>query len=92
MLFSLKNSNPFKYSKILNDESSSKDLIKLCEFPVHQKWQLVYRATDHGFGFKDFHAKCSGQNRCLTIVKSESGNIFGGYTDGAWSKSLLFIK
>ena len=58
---------------------------KLCEFSKDQRWQLVYRATEHGFGFNDFHSKCA--NKCSTIIKSDHGNVFGGYTDAAWNKS-----
>ena len=62
------------------------DLIDLCEIPSDSKWKLTYRATEHGFGFDDFHSKCAGKKNCLTIVKSENGNVFGGYIDGAWNK------
>ena len=62
------------------------DFIDLCEIPIDSKWALTYRATEHGFSFNDFHLKCTEQEKCLTIVKSEKGNVFGGYIDGAWYK------
>ena len=67
--------------------NKSAELTKLCEFSEDQKWQLVYRATEHGFGYDDFHAKCTKKNKCLTIIKSDNGNVFGGYTDASWNKS-----
>ena len=70
--------------------NNSAELTKLCEFPEYQKWQLVYRATEHGFGFNDFHAKSINLNNCLTIIKSESGNVFGGYTDATWNKRFKY--
>ena len=62
------------------------DLMRLCEIPSDSNWNLTYRATEHGFSFNDFHLKCANQMNCLTIVKAESGNLFGGYIGGAWSK------
>ena len=89
-MFLFKISNPFSNSKILNEKSSI-DLMKLCEFSEQQEWRLVYRATDHGFGFEDFHGRCSGQKKCLTIIKAEGGNIFGGYTGNAWNKEAKYM-
>ena len=68
------------------------DLIRLCEVSIVSKWNLTYRATQHGLGFNNFHSKCADQMNCLTIVKSESGNVFGGYIDGAWSKEGHYKK
>ena len=73
----------FKDSLILSTLSMRNYFIDLCEIPIDSKWTLTYRATEHGFGFNDFHLKCAEQEKCLTIVKSENGNVFGGYIDGA---------
>ena len=51
----------------------------------------MYRASENGFGFEDFHAKCAGHKKCLTIIKSDSGNVFGGYTDTRWNESKSWI-
>ena len=68
------------------------DLIRLCEIASDSKWKLTYRASEHGFGFDDFHSKCAFQKNCLTIMKSENGNVFGGYIDGAWNKKNEFME
>jgi len=34
-----------------------KDLMTLCEFPVDQEWNLIYRAQD-GFEASNFDSKC----------------------------------
>jgi hypothetical protein len=60
------------------------DLNLLCGFSLGQKWKLLYRGSVDGFGAVDFHRQCDGQSNTLTIVKSDSGNIFGGYTNVAW--------
>ena len=41
----------------------------------------MYRATTHGFGAKDFHARCDGLMRLLVLVRErEGGWLFGGFT------------
>ena len=48
----------------------------------------IYRATVDGFGSGDFHLKCDGVARTLTIVKAlGSGYVFGGYTEKEWSQN-----
>jgi len=59
-------------------------LVDLCEFPKDQKWELKYRGTRDGLKAGDFHSRCDGFVKTLTIVKATSGNIFGGYTEQAW--------
>ena len=68
------------------------NLVSLCEMSIDSKWNLAYRATEHGFGFDEFHSKCAEQEKCLTIVKSENENVFGGYIDGAWIKDNKWIR
>ena len=41
--------------------------------------------SENGFKASIFHEKCDNQGKTLTIVKSKSGSIFGGYTDIAWT-------
>ncbi len=43
----------------------------------------MYRASRDGFSGKDFHSRCDRMEKTLTVIKSESGNVFGGYTDKA---------
>jgi len=65
--------------------SEIKDLMLLCEFPVDQKWALIYRATQDGFEASQFHSKCDDKPNTLIIIKSTNDNIFGGYTEHSWS-------
>ena len=46
--------------------------------------KLLYRGSEHQFDCRKFHEFCDNKGATLTIIKSEKGNIFGGYT----SKSL----
>jgi hypothetical protein len=72
-------------SIILSSTNQIKDLILLCDIQTTKKWNLIYRASKDGFGAKDFHSKCDKQPNTLIIIKSENGNIFGGYTEQDWT-------
>jgi hypothetical protein len=67
-------------------------LAKLCEFPKSQEWKLLYRASIDGFLSKDFHSKCDRIENTLTVIKSESGNVFGGYTNKAWTPGVSELQ
>ena len=70
-------------SSILSLEQMS-DLMNFCQFNS-KRLTLVYKATEDGFGAADFHEKCNGVGHTLVLIQSESGNIFGGYTEADWS-------
>jgi hypothetical protein len=76
--------DPFK-SLILSTSKLLFDLVRLCDFSTHQKWTLLYRGTRDGFGARNFHLKCDGHSRTLTIIRSLGTKcIFGGYTEACW--------
>jgi hypothetical protein len=78
------------FSVILTELEQFKDLMNLCEFSVDQKWKLIYRASKDGFEKDKFHAKCDYKTNTLVIIKSENGNVFGGYTEQSWSSKYAF--
>jgi len=45
---------------------------------------LLYRGSRDGFTPEIFHKRCDGVARTLTVAKSTSGKIFGGYSDQPW--------
>ncbi len=67
-------------------------LVDLCEFPKDQKWELKYKGTRDGLKAADFHSRCDGIAKTLTVVKATSGNIFGGYAGQAWHSTGYYIK
>ena len=71
------------FSPFLSIELSS-SLMELIQFPSSSKFQLLYQASRDGFSSKDFHTKCDRIPKTLTIVKSTSDCIFGGYTEQTW--------
>lgn len=46
---------------------------------------LLYRASENKFRTITFHGLCDDKGPTITIVKSNFGNIFGGYTNIPWS-------
>ena len=80
----------FGDSLILN-RKLSQELIRLCGFSADDKWILMYRGSLHGFGAKDFHAKCDNVDKTLTLIKTTQSFIFGGWTKVAWD-SLSYWK
>ena len=52
---------------------------------------MKYRGTRDGFSSESFRNKCVGVENTLTIIKSTSGNIFGGFAEKAWVSSNQWI-
>jgi len=50
-----------------------------------KKFTLLWRGTRDGFEASKFHAKCDGKPNTLTVVKTTTGCIFGGYASVPWS-------
>jgi hypothetical protein len=46
--------------------------------------QLLYRATIDGFNASSFHSKCDNKSRTISIIKTTSNYVFGGYTNATW--------
>ncbi len=74
-----------KFESTIVSLDQQNKLVDLCEFSKDQKWKLKYRASRDGFNSADFHSKCDAVENTLTIIKTTSGNVFGGYTEKAWS-------
>ena len=50
-------------------------------------FKLLYRGTVDGKSAYDFHRKCDGIKKTISIIKTDNGAIFGGYAEYAWSKN-----
>eukprot|EP01084_Bolivina_argentea_P103945 186166_1 len=62
------------------------------------KFNLLYRASENEYLANKFHELCDGKGSNICIVKSNFGNIFGGYTSIGWEsdneyddKAFLFL-
>ena len=51
---------------------------------------LLYRASRDGYHPSTFHARCDGRARTVSIIKTKTNYIFGGYTAAAWSSTASY--
>lgn len=45
-----------------------------------KSFKILYKASDHNFSSDTFHKLCDGESPTITLIKSNFGNIFGGFT------------
>jgi len=48
------------------------------------KFELLWRGSLDGYGAGTFHSKCDNKKPTLTIISSNYGRIFGGFTSAVW--------
>ena len=46
--------------------------------------QKIMRGSEDGFSSSIFHQKCDNKGPTLTIIQSDQGKIFGGYSMIPW--------
>ena len=51
------------------------------------EWRLLFRASRDGFAALKFHSKCDNKGPTITVVKCGE-NIFGGFTEKAWTSKI----
>jgi len=68
----------------------TKAMLRLIEFDSApaKKYTLLWRGTRDGFEASKFHSLCDGKPNTLTVVKTTTDCIFGGYTSVPWSSVL----
>ena len=64
------------------------DFFKLLvtKLPSIRKFNHLFRASDHQYSAAKFHDLCDDKEGTLVIIKSNWGNIFGGYTLKSWKQ------
>lgn len=55
-----------------------------------KRFGVLYQGSRDGFTAEAFHTKCNRKGPTLTLVKSENGNIFGGYSTVSWGSKDAF--
>ena len=45
----------------------------------------IYKATRDGFSVKNIHLCCDEKGETVTVMRTTTGYLFGGYTDVSWS-------
>lgn len=56
------------------------------------KMTLVYKASSDSFTANAFHTKCDHYPKTLTLIKTNQGIRFGGYTEVTWNNDVDFKK
>ena len=51
-------------------------------------YKVLYKASDNSYSSQEFHHKCARELNTVTIIKSKSGNIFGGYRSTKFDSNL----
>jgi len=53
--------------------------------PVSKKiGNILYVASKDGDSGRDFHEKCDGKGPTIVIIRTTTGNVFGGYAGVSW--------
>ncbi|CDW72676.1 UNKNOWN [Stylonychia lemnae] len=52
---------------------------------------LCYRGTENGFTSQNFHQKCDYKGPTLTIIKTATGRVAGGYTSQPWKSASRWV-
>jgi hypothetical protein len=60
-------------------------LNQLCNNLAEEK--LIYRASRDGFSVSSFHSKCDNYSNTVTIIKTTSNSVFGGFTSATWTSN-----
>lgn len=50
-------------------------------------YKLLFKASINGYRVKDFHSICDGKSYTVTLVRTNIGRRFGGFTDQSWDQS-----
>ncbi|KAJ3070607.1 hypothetical protein HDU98_006361 [Podochytrium sp. JEL0797] len=54
--------------------------------PVNRsKMKLLFRGSTAEFDTSKFHEACDGKTNTVTVIKTVSGKVVGGYVDASWS-------
>ena len=56
------------------------------------KFDLLFRASENNHAVDKFHSLCDDKGATITIIQSNHGNIFGGYTSKSWASSRGYIR
>jgi hypothetical protein len=73
------------------DVGSHLQLLRV-SFGCSVRLELMFRASDHGFSAKAFHAKCDNIEDTLTLVRTEFGRTIAGYTNYKWNAVRGYVR
>ena len=67
----------------------------LTKLPSIRRFNSLFKASDHTYSAAKFHDYCDNKGRTISIIESNWGNIFGGYTSKSWkppNKDGAYVK
>jgi len=71
-----------------NSIISQEHLIQMANwFGDNTTWTLIYRSSRDGAHYSNFIDKVNNKGKCVVVIKSTAGYIFGGYNSFGWSSS-----
>ena len=50
-----------------------------------QKWLLCYKGSKDGFSAGQFHGKCDAYGTTVSVFRTTTATVFGGYVDASWA-------
>jgi len=54
--------------------------------------ETLFVASEDGDTAKQFHSACDAKGPTVVIIETTTGNVFGGYTDVAWSSANSYAS
>jgi len=76
----------FPASDVLSGSAVGRDVdAKFTEWLPGKTMRLLFRSSRDGASAASFHLLCDGQGPTVTLIKSSSGYVFGGYAGVEWS-------
>jgi hypothetical protein len=69
----------------------------ISSFPAHfhffakKAFHFLYRGSRHGFDSSAFHSHCDGYGDTVTIILTDNGCIFGGYSPCVWGSATGYV-
>jgi len=75
----------FMKESIIATTNEEKNLIKSWFDKINIRTELLFRGSVDGFRNSAFHAKCDDKGHTLSIIKTEYGEVFGGYAHINWT-------
>lgn len=90
-VYSLLSNDPsFLESQILTS-SEGRSFVSSLFSDTYGEVALLYRATEHGWQGRDFHSRADNKGPTVTIFKTNTGRIFGGYLKQSWASGATYI-
>jgi hypothetical protein len=76
---------PRKFDSLTIKSEADQDMLKKLISEKPSKLTILYRGSRDGFKTTDFHSKVDQAERTISVIESNYGKVFGGYSDQPWS-------